>query len=60
MKTGDLVVCVEGPCAKVDGGVGIVIQIESWDEDEPSVHVQWANDSLWYKEQDLEVVSENR
>ena len=57
---GDLVVCIEGPCAKVDGGVGIVIQIEPWDADEPSVHVQWANDSLWYKEQDLEVVIESR
>ena len=58
MKVGDLVVCTEGPCASVDGGFGIVIQVEEYALEGLSVRVQWANEDLWYEEKDLEVVSE--
>ena len=60
MKVGDLVVCVEGPCTSVDGGLGIVIQIGEYTPGELSVCVQWANEDLWYEEKDLEVVNEGR
>ena len=60
MKVGDLVKCIEGPCHSVDGGVGIVIQIEKYDPDNLSVHVQWDSESLWYHDEDLEVVVESR
>lgn len=40
----------------VDGGLGIVIQVAEYDPDDLSVHVQWAEDSLWYEAKDLEVV----
>ncbi len=43
----------------VDAGVGIVIQIEEYDPDELSIHVQWSGESLWYEEKDLEVVNES-
>lgn len=42
----------------VDGGYGIVIQVNEYDSRKLSVHVQWAEESLWYEEKDLEVVSE--
>ncbi len=58
MKVGDLVRCTEGACMSVDGGVGIVIQIEKYDPDNLSVHVQWDSASLWYHDEDLEVVVE--
>ncbi len=58
MQVGDLVRCIEGPHMSIDGGVGIVIQIEQYDPDELSVHVQWVNDSLWYEKKDLEVISD--
>ena len=58
MKVGDLVRCIEGACLSVDGGVGIVIQMEKYDPDTLSVHVQWRDESLWYEEEDLEVVVE--
>ena len=58
MKVGDLVACVEGPCESVDGGFGIVIQVEEYDQDGLSVRVQWTNEDLWYEEKDLEVVNE--
>ena len=58
MKVGDLVKCVHGACMSVDGGVGIVIQVEKYDPDGLSVHVQWEKDSLWYEEQDLEVIND--
>ncbi len=60
MKVGDLVRCIEGPCQSVDGGVGIVIQIEKHDPDQLSVCVQWKDESLWYEEEDLEVINESR
>ena len=58
MNVGDLVKCVEGACMSVDGGYGIVIQVNEYDSRKLSVHVQWAEESLWYEEKDLEVVSE--
>tara|TARA_R100000008_G_C3584305_1_gene170944 strand:- start:1724 stop:1906 length:183 start_codon:yes stop_codon:yes gene_type:complete len=60
VKVGDLVRCVEGACTSVDGGVGIVIQVEKYDPNQLSIHVQWQNESLWYHGEDLEVISENR
>ncbi len=64
MKVGDLVKCVEGPCPTVDGGVGIVIQVEDYRNpfDPPglSVRVQWPNEDLWYHGKDLEIVNESR
>ena len=41
MKVGDLVKCVEGACMSVDGGYGIVIQVNEYDSRKLSVHVQW-------------------
>jgi hypothetical protein len=58
MKVGDLVRCIEGACMTVDAGIGIVIQVEEYDPDKLSIHVQWSADSLWYEKKDLEVVSE--
>ena len=64
MKVGDLVRCTEGPCPQVDGGIGIVIQVENYGS--PNYHpglsvlVQWAHEDLWYDGEDLEVVSESR
>ena len=58
MKVGDLVKCVEGACMSVDSGVGIVIQVQQYDPDGLSIHVQWSTEDLWYEEQDLEVVNE--
>ena len=58
MKVGDLVKCVEGACMSVDAGVGIVIQVQQYDPDGLSIHVQWSTEDLWYEEQDLEVVNE--
>ena len=47
MKVGDLVKCIKGACASVDGGVGIVIQIEKYESAEDlSVHVQWPAEDL--------------
>ena len=60
MKVGDLVRCIEGACMSVDGGVGIVIQVEKYDPDQLSIHVQWQSDSLWYHSEDLEVINETR
>ena len=60
MKVGDLVKCIEGACMSVDAGVGIIIQVQEYDPDGLSVHVQWANDSLWYHKNDLEVINESR
>ena len=60
MKVGDLVKCVEGACMSVDAGVGIVIQMEKYDLVSLSVHVQWKSESLWYEEEDLEVIIESR
>ncbi len=60
MKVGDLVRCIEGACMSVDGGVGIVIQVEEYRPGQMSVHVQWQADSLWYHREDLEVVNESR
>ena len=57
MKVGDLVRCIVGSCASIDDGVGIVVQVESYDPDNLSVCVQWTNESLWYEEQDLEIIS---
>lgn len=59
MKVGDLVKCIEGACMVVDGGVGIIIQIEKYDPDALSVCVQWASDFLWYEEKDLELINES-
>ena len=59
MKVGDLVKCVVGACMGIDSGVGIVIQVEEYDPDELSIHVQWPTESLWYEEKDLEVVNES-
>ena len=42
----------------VDSGVGIVIQVEEYDPDELSIHVQWSDESLWYEEKDSEVINE--
>ena len=62
MKVGDLVKCIEGSCAGVDDGVGIVLQVITQphivDASDTSVHVQWPNEDLWYHQEDLEVVSE--
>ena len=58
MKVGDLVKCIEGAAMDVDSGVGIVIQIDEYDIDELSVHVQWSYESLWYEEKDLMVVTD--
>ncbi len=44
----------------VDGGAGVVIQIESYDPDGLSIHVQWVGESLWYEEKDLEVINGSR
>ena len=60
MKVVDLVKCIEGACAGVDGGFGIVTRVEKYDPDGMSVCVQWAEESLWYEEKDLEVVNEKR
>lgn len=60
MKVGDLVKCTEGACMSIDGGIGIVIQVQEYDPDDLSVHVQWTEDSLWYQAKDLEVINENR
>ena len=60
MKVGDLVKCIKGACASVDGGVGIVIQIEKYESAEDlSVHVQWPAEDLWYEMEDLKVVNES-
>lgn len=63
MKVGDLVRCKDENYvfgSGVDNGLGIVIQIETYDPDSLSVHVQWGDDSLWYEEKDLEIISESR
>lgn len=60
MKVGDLVRCVEGACMSVDGGTGVVIQVEDYDPDQLSIHVQWQSDNLWYHIEDLEVINESR
>ena len=61
MKVGDLVKCIEGACMKVDGGVGIVIQIVKYEmAKELSIHVQWPGEDLWYEEKELEVISDSR
>ena len=65
LLVGDLVVCTEGPCLSVDGGVGVVLQVKNYDFSRPdtptlSVHVQWAHEDLWYDSKDLEVISESR
>ena len=64
MKVGDLVKCIEGPCTNVDGGTGIVIQVEDYNSpfDPPgrSVNVLWSSEDLWYYERDLEVINESR
>ena len=66
MKIGDLVKCIEGAVSYVDGGTGIVIEVEDYSNpfdrlgDGLSVRVQWAEDDLWYHGKDLEVVSESR
>ena len=60
MNVGDLVKCTEGACMGVDSGFGIVTHVEKYDPDGLSVCVQWAEESLWYEEKDLEVVSESR
>ena len=59
MQDGDLVRCIEGAAMDVDSGVGIVIQIDEYDPDDLSVHVQWPSESLWYEEKDLEVLNES-
>jgi hypothetical protein len=59
MKGGDLVRCTEGFCLSVDGGAGIVLEIKDYDPDCLSVHVQWAEDNLWYHIEDLEIINEN-
>ena len=60
MKVGDLVKCVKGACMSVDGGVGIVIQIEKYEmAEELSIHVQWPDEDLWYEKEDLEVINES-
>ena len=59
MKVGDLVICTEGSCAKVDGGIGIIVQVANYDSDKLSVRVQWAEDDLWYESEDLEVINES-
>ena len=60
IKPGDLVRCKEGPCAYVDGGIGIVLQAVRTSQEVISVHVMWATDDLWYLHTDLEVVHESR
>ena len=62
LKIGDLVKCADGSTMwrSLDGGVGVVIQIERYDPDGLSICVQWADDALWYEEKDIEVVSESR
>ena len=55
MKVGDLVRCISN-VSTVDSGVGLVIQMQEFDEDGISIHVQWARDSLWYEAKELEVV----
>jgi hypothetical protein len=59
MNVGDLVRCIEGACMSVDGGVGIVVQIEEYDPDQLSICVQWPGDFLWYEEKDLEVINDS-
>lgn len=59
MKVGDLVKCTEGFCSSVDGGLGIVLHVREYDPDCLSVHVQWAEEDLWYQIEDLEVVNES-
>lgn len=59
MKVGDLVKCIEGVCIGVDSGVGIIIQVMSYNEgQDASIHVQWPEDDLWYHPEDLEVLGE--
>ena len=61
MNVGDLVRCKDGNhvFAEIDGGLGIVIQAEKYAHtDFLSVEVQWATDSLWYEDGDLEILSE--
>ena len=60
LKVGDLVKCVEGSCRGVDDGPGIVIQVDAYAPEKLSVHVQWADDDLWYEAEDLEVINESR
>lgn len=58
MRVGDLVKCKNGACMYIDGGVGIIIQIEKYDPDNLSICVQWNDDFLWYEKDDLEVINE--
>lgn len=62
MRVGDLVRCKSENVIfgkGVDDGTGLVIQLSRTHvEDNLSVHVQWAQESLWYEEKDLVVVSE--
>jgi hypothetical protein len=62
VKVGDLVKCTEGACMRIDGGVGIVVQVEKYEDCDTglSICVQWATDYLWYEKYDLEVISESR
>ena len=43
----------------LDSGFGIVIQMEKYEDGDvgSSVCVQWVDDYLWYKEDDLEVIA---
>ena len=59
MKVGDLVSRLDCASHKYASSIGVVIQIERYDPDKRSVHVQWCDESFWYEENDLEVIVES-